>query len=153
FGSPRMARALGPAPVPVARVRRERFIVPIYNYRGQVMSGDDGCPLPRAERRIGHETQTLALALVVAERSEQLVFAPVLAVTERIAAGALVEIAVDGWDVHEPLYVVCHGERVGVHAQQRIVAALRARLTELGASGRDRSLAAVGNEDASPAVE
>jgi DNA-binding transcriptional LysR family regulator len=128
FATPALAQKLGPPPVPVARLRQVRFILPIYNYRGQVMSGDDGCPLATNERRIGHETQTLALALVLAQRTHQLVFSPVLAVSSLVAPGKLVEVAVEGWDVHEPLHLVSHGERVSASAQRRIVAALGAVL-------------------------
>jgi DNA-binding transcriptional LysR family regulator len=133
FASPQLARQLGPRVTP-AKLRAHKFIVPIYNYRGQVMSGDDGCPLPLASRRVGHETQTLALALVLAQRSNQLVFAPVQAVAMLAPHGALVEIPVEGWDVHEPLQLACHGERVGVQVQRRIFAALCSMLRELGES-------------------
>jgi len=136
FASPSLARELAGegeltrdgerTRVPIARVRETRFIVPIYNYRGRVMAGDDGCPLPLGERRVGHATQTLALALALAQRVPQLVFAPVLAVAAWVAPGALVELAVDGWDVYEPLQLVCHGERVRAPVQRRIVDALGA---------------------------
>jgi DNA-binding transcriptional LysR family regulator len=127
FASPALARQMGAAGgrrVTVDRVREVQFILPIYSYRGQIMSGDDGCPLRVSERRIGHETQTLASALTLAQRTNQLVFAPVLAVPHLIPPGALVEIEVEGWDVHEPLQLVCHGERVEADVQRRIVAAL-----------------------------
>ena len=128
FASPRLARQLGPSPIRVDRVRETKFIVPIYNYRGQVMSGDDGCPLPLGERQIGHETQTLALALVLAQRTDQLVFAPELAVSAFVERGALVALEVEGWDVFEPLQLVCHAERVDARAQRRVVAALQSAL-------------------------
>lgn len=131
FAAPALAAQLGPPPVPVARVRQEKFIVPLYNYRGRVMSGDDGCPLPISDRQVGHETQTLALALVLAQRTGQLVFAPLLAAAAFVAPGALVEVAVEGWDVVEPLTLVCHGQRVSTTVQRRIVAALRGVLDEM----------------------
>ncbi len=128
FASPSLARELGGEGerprVPMARVRDTKFIVPIYNYRGRVMSGDDGCPLPLGERRQGHATQTLALALTLAQRVPQLVFAPVLAVAALVPPGALVELAVDGWDVWEPLQLCCHGESVSASVQRALVAAL-----------------------------
>lgn len=131
FAAPSLAAELGPPPVPVARVRERKFIVPIYNYRGRVMSGNDGCPLPVAERKVGHETQTLALALMLAQRTSQLVFAPALAVAAFVAPGALVEVSVEGWDVVEPLSLVCHGQRVSTGVQRGIVAALRGVLDSL----------------------
>lgn len=129
FASAPLAQQLGPPKVAIERVRQEKFIVPIYNYRGQVMAGDDGCPLKPSERKIGHATQTLALALVVAQRTDQLVFAPVDAAREFVASRALVEIEVEGWDVHEPLYLVCHGDRVTARVQQAVVSQLRSELT------------------------
>jgi DNA-binding transcriptional LysR family regulator len=132
FGAPSLLQRLGPGPLSLAQVRQETFIVPIYNYRGQVMSGDDGCPLPLAERRIGHETPTLALALALAQRTEQLVFAPALAVPALVPPGALVELTVDGWSVFERLLLVCHGERVRLQEQRQVVAALRSQVRALG---------------------
>jgi DNA-binding transcriptional LysR family regulator len=139
FASPSLTRQLGGPRVPVERVRQVKFILPIYNYRGQIMSGDDGCPLSMNERLIGHETQTLAMALVLAQRTQQLVFSPVLAVQTLVPPGALVELAVDGWDVHEPLQLVCHGERVSASVQRRIVAALRAVLGDEAAEAESIS--------------
>ena len=136
FASPELARELGPPPVAVERLRQTPFIVPIYSYRGHIMSGDDGCPLPPGERRAGHETQTLALALVLAQRTHQLVFAPELAAAPFVRAGALVEIPVAGWNVIEPLQVACHGERVSASVQRKIVAALRAALPEAAPAPR-----------------
>jgi DNA-binding transcriptional LysR family regulator len=137
FASPALARRLGGPKVALDAVRATRFIVPIYNYRGRVMSGDDGCPLPVSERRIGHETQTLALALTLAQRVDQLVFAPLLAVSAFVAPGALVELEVDGWDVDEPLSLVCHGDRVGVQVQRRMLAALKRGLKRAVAPAGD----------------
>lgn len=128
FAAPSVARELGAPPVAPARLAEREFVVPIYSYRGRVMAGDDGCPLPLHERRIGHQTQTLALALVLAQRTDQLVFAPAVAVSALCPPDALVEIAVQGWNVVEPLQLVCHGERVSAAVQRRIVAALRAAL-------------------------
>jgi DNA-binding transcriptional LysR family regulator len=128
FASPQLARRLNGPKVTTSRLRGATFIGPIYNYRGQVVPGDDACPLPYAERRIGHETQTLALALVLARRTDQLVFAPVHAVRALVPRGQLVELEVEGWNVEEPLHLVCHGERVSAGVQRRIRGAIDAIL-------------------------
>lgn len=130
FGSPAVARRLGSAPIPVEKLREVTFIAPIYGYYGQVVLGDDGCPIPYGNRRIGHQTQTLTVALEVAERTDQLVFAPAIAARALIRRGALSEIAVEGWDVSDSLYLLCDGERVRARVQKEIVEALRGMLTE-----------------------
>src|SRR5207249_4270060 len=98
---------------------------PVYSYYGQVVPGNDGCPLPHETRRIGHETQTMVLALDIAARTEQVVFVPAVAARPWVESGALLEIAVAGWDVREPLYLVCDGERVSAALQRRLLVALR----------------------------
>jgi len=129
IASPRAARELGRKVRP-ERLRDATFIGPIYSYLGQVIPGDDGCPLPHGQRRIGHETQTAALALELAHRTGQLVFAPAIAARPWVERGALVEIEVDAWDVREPLYLACDGERVRARVQRAILSALRASLRE-----------------------
>ena len=130
YGSPAIAERLGRRPVAPARLAEHQFISPIYAHQGQVLAGDDGCPLRPGERRIGHETQTLAMALDLAAMSEQLVFSPVLAARGLVESGRLVEIRVEGWDVRETLYLVCDAESVRARVQRELISALR---TALGA--------------------
>jgi hypothetical protein len=104
------------------------FISPIYSHNGQVMSGYDGCPLPAAARRLGHETQTVALALELAQHTHQLVFAPVISARPWTQAHTLVELPVRGWDVRDSLYLGCHGERVQARVQRELIATLRETL-------------------------
>jgi DNA-binding transcriptional LysR family regulator len=125
-----VARRLGPPPVSVEKLRRVPFVSPIYNHQGQLVPGDDGCPLPHGERRIGHETQALAVALELATRTEHVVFAPVLAARPWVRRGGLVEIPVEGWDASVPLHLACHAERVRSRVQREILAALRDALAE-----------------------
>ena len=79
FARPSYAKKLGSGTVPVERVRGQPFISPIYAHNGLTVPGDDGCPIPYRERRIGHETQSLLLALQLAEQVDQVIFAQVLA--------------------------------------------------------------------------
>jgi DNA-binding transcriptional LysR family regulator len=130
YGSPAAVRRLSQPPVKPAELRHATFIAPIYSYHGQLVPGDDGCPLHYGERRVGHQTQTVALALEVAARTEQVVFAAALAARPFVESGALVEIAVEGWDVRAPLYLACDAERVRARVQKEIVAALREALVE-----------------------
>ncbi len=131
FGPPELVRRLGPGPVPPARLGDVPFVAPIYCANGEFIPADDDCPLSRAERRRGHEAQTLALALQLAVAAGQLVFGPRIAARELVRDGRLVEVKVIGWDVREPLHLACNGDRVRAKTQQAIATALRRRLTEL----------------------
>ena len=124
YAPPDIAQRLGKPPVPPARLRPEPFVAPVYSYNGQVMPGDDGCPLDAGERLIGHRTQTLAVALELAATAGLLIFASELAARPWVARGALVEVPVAGWNVREALQVVCH-ERLSARLQRRVVAAVR----------------------------
>jgi DNA-binding transcriptional LysR family regulator len=128
FASPAAARALGAGPISVERIRGAPFICPIYTHNGQVVSGDDGSPLPRGVRRIGHQTQTVAVALELASRSDQLVFSPALSARPFVERGALVEIPVEGWDVGVAIYLACDVDRVRARVARRIRETLRRAL-------------------------
>jgi hypothetical protein len=59
------------------------------------------------------------------------VFGPVIAASAHLAKGDLVEIAVEGWNVSDPLSLACNGDRVSARAQRAIIAAIREGLSEL----------------------
>lgn len=122
-----MAKALGPEPVSAEKLVSMPFVVPVYNYNGQFLVADDGCPLG-AERKLGHEVQTVALALDLAVRTGQLVFGPLVAARAHIARGDIAVVEVEGWDVKEPVYATCNGERMMARDQKEIVTVLRAEL-------------------------
>ncbi|MEO6421059.1 MAG: LysR family transcriptional regulator, partial [Polyangiaceae bacterium] len=73
FANPTVAQKLGPQPVPVERLRDLPFICPIYHRDGQFVPVDDDCPLPPSDRQIGHQAQTIGLALELASITNQLV--------------------------------------------------------------------------------
>jgi DNA-binding transcriptional LysR family regulator len=131
FARPELATRLGPRPVPPDQLREIAFITPINNVNGQFVLDDDDCPLDRGHRRLGHEAQTIVLALEMATRIDQLVFGPAIAARGHLDRGELVEIPVEGWRIFEPLYVLCNGERVLARARTAVVATLRRGLVEL----------------------
>lgn len=131
FGAPSLVEELGPQPVDATRLLSIPFVSPIYNLNGQFVPVEDDCPITHAERVIGHEAQTIGLALELAASSRQLVFGPQVAARRFLATGALAEIRVRGWDVTEPLYVVANGDRVLARVQRAIVGALRDALSGL----------------------
>jgi DNA-binding transcriptional LysR family regulator len=133
FASPRLAAALGKQPVSVARLREQRFIGAVYQSSGQFVPMDDDCPLGRSERRLGHEAQTIAMALDLAAHTDQLVFGPKVAARSFLDRKLLVEVMVEGWDIREPLTLACHGDRVKASVQRAVLKALRERLAELDA--------------------
>jgi DNA-binding transcriptional LysR family regulator len=132
FAPPALAQKLGPGPIKPEALANVPFIAPVYSYHGQVVPGEDQCPLGNGERRIGHQTQTVALALELAEISGHAVFAPEIAARPFVASGRLVELPVDGWDVRQALFLVCDSERVLAPVLRDMVAALRASLQHTG---------------------
>lgn len=131
FAPPALARKLGHMPVNVDALRDVPWVCPISSSDGRFVAIDDDCPLETSQRRIGHEAQTIVLALELAARTEQLVFGPVVAARKLVEQGRLVPIRVQGWDVREPLHVACSSDRVLSRVQTAIAAAVRATLDEL----------------------
>ncbi|HEX8792131.1 MAG TPA: LysR family transcriptional regulator [Polyangiaceae bacterium] len=129
FASPALARKLGTQPVTEERVRSVPFISPVYYADGHLVPAQDDCPLHRADREVGHQVLTIVLALELATRSEQLVFGPCIAARSLLAAGRLVEVRVQGWNVRSQLYLACNGDRVLARVRNAIADALRADLT------------------------
>jgi DNA-binding transcriptional LysR family regulator len=127
FATPAKAKQLG------LRVRRdtlrhEVFVGRFDSDQGRLIPAVDGCPLEDRERRFGHRAQTVAIALELARRSGQLVFAPAIAASSYVREGSLVELRVEGWDVREALYVACHQDRVDAKMQCALIAAVQAAL-------------------------
>ncbi len=133
FGPPALAAQLGVGPISADKVRTLKFVTPTYVVDGRLMPGDDECPLRLADRRIGHETQTLAAALALAARSQQVVFAPVIAAFSYLRSNALVEIRVKGWHVESTLFLACDADRVRARIQAAVAGALKAAMLEYGA--------------------
>jgi len=127
LATPGKARQLGRR-VTEASLRQELFVGRLLFERGQLMLSDDGCPLSPGERRFGHRAQTVSMALELARQSDQLVFGPVLAARTLLRRKALVEIRVAGWDVREPVHVVCHQDRVPARFQRVLAETTRAVL-------------------------
>jgi DNA-binding transcriptional LysR family regulator len=127
FCSPRAAAELGPGRIDPAVLKGRRFICPIYTSNGQFVPVDDGCPLGQ-ERTLGHQVQTIGLALDIAARGDQFVFGPVMAARRELDEGSLVEIDVEGWNVQEPLELACNADRVLATVQRAVLNTLRERL-------------------------
>jgi DNA-binding transcriptional LysR family regulator len=137
YATPELARSLGAMPLEPDALKPVAFVSPIFNLNGQFVPVDDDCPLTHDDRTVGHEAQTIGLALELAATTGQLVFGPAVAARRYLASGALVELKVRGWDVTEPLFLVTNSDRVLARVQKAIVRALRAALRGLGASSTD----------------
>jgi DNA-binding transcriptional LysR family regulator len=126
FAAPAVAARLSAdGPVTQGKLRTVPFISPLYSVDRSFVPADDDCPLPRAQRLLGHEVQTIAVALDLAVRTEQVVFGPAISADQHVQKGLLVEVPVAGWDVREVLYLSCNADRVMAHAQKAIVEAVR----------------------------
>ena len=77
------------------------------------------------ERWIAHEVQTIGAALEFASRTDNLVFGPLVAAQRLLKGGAIVELPVEGWDVSEPLHVLCNSDRVLARVRSAVMQAAR----------------------------
>jgi DNA-binding transcriptional LysR family regulator len=137
FGSPALARRLGPLPVDPDHLREVPFVSPVYFADGHLVPADDDCPLGRKERVVGHQVLTIILALELAARTDQLVFGPCIAARKHVATGSLVEIPVRGWNVQSSLHLACNGDRVLAKTRNAVADAVRATL-EAGATANGK---------------
>ena len=145
FASPRLAQSLRPFPVSPERLATLPFVSPIVVVNGQTLPASDDCPLGRAERRLGHEAESIGLALDLAAHTDQLAFGPVIASRSLVASGLLCEVPVVGWSVSDPLHVACHRDHVLARVQKTLVGAVVSALEgPEGAAARGREPPAAG---------
>ncbi len=131
FTTPQVASQLKPFPVPVDRLRTVPFVSPVHHVNSQLVPVEDGCPLPYSERRLGHETQTVALGLEVAAATGQLVFGPRPVARRHLDIGALVEVPVQGWQVEDPLFLVANVDRVVAPVRKTVAEVVGRQLEKL----------------------
>jgi DNA-binding transcriptional LysR family regulator len=120
---PSYAQKLAPLPLTPERVRPLPFVGPTRAGGDRFVAVHDDCPLPREERWIAHECQTVGGALEFVSRVDHVVYCPRIAARRFLAAGLLVELPVVGWDFREPLFVVCNGDRVLARARAAVIQA------------------------------
>jgi len=94
FASPALRHRLGKGAVSLERLGEVPFIIPIFRQQGRVVPLDDDFPLPRAQRKVGHQVQTFLVALELAVQTDQLAFGPAIAAQRHVSSGALVEIPI-----------------------------------------------------------
>lgn len=128
-------------------VRSQPFVVATYlgavDRTGEPLgfvAGDDRCPIGRADRRIGHEVETMRLASRVAAETGHFVYGPLIAAYPLLDGGALVEIPIPGFGQVDPLYLVHDPARLSSQQVDTFASTIRAILEELpapsvGASG------------------
>jgi DNA-binding transcriptional LysR family regulator len=125
LASPAVAAKLAPHPTSPERLRALRWVVPTVAPSDRFVPLDDACPIRRDERLVGHETQTIGAALEFAAQTDHIVFGPIIAARRLLESGHLVEVPVTGWNVAEPLCVVCNESRVLAQVRKSILHALR----------------------------
>jgi DNA-binding transcriptional LysR family regulator len=130
FGPPEVAKLLAPFPTQVKRVRELPFVGPLSTPDRFVPIGDD-CPLGVDGRNIRHEVQTIGSALELASRAGMLVFGPVVAARKFVALKSLVEIPVEGWEVMDPFFLMCNGDRVLSRVRTAMIKATKSALEEV----------------------
>jgi DNA-binding transcriptional LysR family regulator len=133
FGAPALAKKLAPLPTTHERVRSIGFVGALSTPGEHFVAIGDDCPLPPDDRIIAHEVQTIGTALELAAAGSHVVFGPVVAARRLTSARALVEIPVKGWDVHEPLFLLCNGDSVLTRMRDAVLRAVTASMVETGA--------------------
>jgi DNA-binding transcriptional LysR family regulator len=123
FARPAFAERLGPLPLTTERVKTLPFIGPAKMGGDRFVTLYDDCPLSIEERWIAHEAQTIGAGLEFASQTDHVVFGPHIAAKRYLASGAIIEVAVEGWDVREPLHVLCNGDRVLSRVRTAVVQA------------------------------
>jgi DNA-binding transcriptional LysR family regulator len=123
FARPTFAERIGPMPLTSERVRALPFIGAAKMGGERFVALYDDCPLAPEERWIAHEAQTINAGLEFASRTDNVVFGPHIAAKRFLASGAIVELPVTGWDVREPLHVLCNGDRVLSRVRSAVVQA------------------------------
>ncbi|MEA2746509.1 MAG: hypothetical protein QOI41_652 [Myxococcales bacterium] len=134
FASPALRARLGKGAVPLERLAEVPFIIPIFRQQGRVVPVDDDFPLPRSQRKIGHQVQTFLVGLEVAAQTEQLAFGPAIAAQRHLATGALVEIPIAGYAVTEPLTFACNVDRVSARLRSAFGTGLRTAMIAMSSS-------------------
>ena len=125
FGSPALARTLGPAPT-FDDVLAVPFVGAVFISRDGVLTqGHDRCPVPRSERRIGHEAESVGLACRIAAETEHLVYGPTAAAAPFVVDGALIEVRVPGWSQSDPLFLSCNSASLSAAAQDSLATLIR----------------------------
>lgn len=130
FASPTLARKLGydGKPLDPSQLLETPFVCPVFRQKGQGIPLDDDCPLPRHRRLVGHEVQTIFVALEIAVQTEQLAFGPVVSAERHLRSGALIELQVAGWDARERLSIACDIDRIPARLRTSLTRALREAL-------------------------
>jgi LysR family transcriptional regulator, regulator of abg operon len=136
FASPALRARLGKGPVALERLAEVPFIIPIFRQQGRVVPVDDDFPIPRTQRKIGHQVQTFLVGLELAAQTEQLAFGPAIAAHRHVSSGALVEIPIQGYEVSDPLTFACNVDRVSARLRTAFATALRAWMQTTASRGR-----------------
>ncbi|MDB4947146.1 MAG: Transcriptional regulator, LysR family [Labilithrix sp.] len=131
FASPVLAAKLGKKPLPLATVCEIPFVMPIFRQQGRVVPVDDDFPVPRSQRRVGHQVQTFIVGLELAAQTEQLAFGPAIAAHRHVASGALVEIPIEGYQGTDTLTFACNVDRVSARLRTAFTTALKAWMNDL----------------------
>lgn len=127
--TPRTKAGLGERPT-LESVSRLPFVLPILVSGGEIVPGDDGCPIPRDTRERGHEADTIGAALDLVTSTHHVVFGPLIAASSWLRSGALVQIEGEGLETSASLFIHVHGDRITGQVQRRIVSAVSNHVDE-----------------------
>lgn len=131
FASPATAARLGPGPLTREQLLEVPFVSPVYLTERGFLPIDDDCPITRRERRVGHETMTMALALALVARTDQVVFGPLLGALPFLASGQVVKLKVVDWRSSDILYLAYNTERITGGEHRTLLAAIETAMQQV----------------------
>lgn len=105
-----------------AEILRYPFVVPTY-WDGETYTiGNDQCPIPWQQRRLGHETSTADTAAQIVRYSNQVAFLPDLLMRVSPSASELVELHVEKWKpMRRKLYLSMQADRFTKAYQTKLI--------------------------------
>jgi DNA-binding transcriptional LysR family regulator len=128
FASPTLARPFKQGRLSVTQARSLPFITPAVFFNGQLVPGDDRCPLHLTERRVEYQVPTISTALALASRVDCAVFGPALVARPYLESKKLIELRVPDWNVDDKISVICAADRVRSKTLSAIAAEVSAAL-------------------------
>lgn len=131
FARPAMAERLGPGPIAQAALTGVHIISPLYVTELGFLPVDDGSPIPRHLRTLGHEATTFGVGLALATRTDQIVFGPVIGALPLLESGKVVKLDIEDGSRREVMRLTYNTERITNSMQRALVATIEAGLVDM----------------------
>jgi len=131
FARPEMAARLGPGPISQRALAGVPIVSPLYVTELSSLPVDDGNPIPRHLRTLGHEASTFGVALALAARTDQIVYGPLIGALPLLDAGRIVKLDVEDGTRHDLVRLTYNTDRITKPVQRTLISAIESGLTAI----------------------